>query len=502
MAQSISDANLANAIRNLYPTLIDANTNNLTAAAQTFAGVLDFSGWGNTQTASGATSIYAAQPKLTNLNGIAFFSQLKGLDVSNQSLTTFPSLTNTVLFITATNNQLVYLPTTLPSSLEYLRVSQNNLTQLPVLPSGLKALKCDHNQLTVLPTLPNSLAFLDVSFNAILACLPTIPNDIAFNNLPISTLTTYVFSSNAIRRVDFSNTAIRCIPNFYRNVWEYQVTLPTTPGGCSEVPTMQFTIFGTSMNQSNGSVTLIGTLTNTNAKIEYRLNNGAYQDSNIFTGLAAGTYIAYSRRKSENNSCLNPESNITFTIPVKTQNRIYVSPLGNDNTGNGTQSNPFKSLTKALTTTFAGSEDTLFLAEGSYIEDKALQIPSTVSVIGSGSATTFITINSYYNLFDYPTSTTDPEPLWREYVVDYTKFGLQLQGGGSTLKGFSLDGQNKKCLGAVYGRIAPNTLIEDLNIKNFRHTGILLAFANRSVITKCYIKNSTYGTYIEDKANI
>lgn len=500
-AQTIPDANFESAIRTLYPSLISTDSNVLLPAAATYNQVLDFSGWGNATKSDGSASPYAMQPKLTNIDGIGFFSQLKGLDVSNQQLSSLPSTSNTLLFIKATNNQIISLPPNLPTTLEYLRLSQNNLTSLPSLPSGLKALKCDNNQLIQLPSLPNNLSYLDVSYNPSLACLPIIPNNLAINSLPTSSLAAYNFSSNPTRRVDFSNTSIRCIPNFYANAWLYDVTLPTAPGACSEVPTLKSSIVGSSQSENNGSVSIAATLPSPNSVIEYKINNGNYQDSNLFNSLAPGNYVIYARRKSESNSCLNPESSIIVTIPIRTSNQIYVSPLGNDNTGNGSNINPYKTISKALSNTFSGSGDSIILAPGIYIENSILTIPDAVNLIGENSQTTFIRVNHFYNPFDYPT-TFDTDSLWRHYDTNFNYFTIQLKGGNHTIKGFSIDGQNKKCLGAIHGSFIPHSVFDDLNIQNFRFSAMVLLFADNTTIQNCYIKNSTYGNYREDKACI
>lgn len=501
-AQTVNDSNFANALRNLYPNLIEANTNNLTAAATTYTGSLDFSGWGNATKSDGTVSAFASQPKLITIEGIASFTQLSGLDVSNQQLITIPVLSNSVLFIVATNNQITSLPNSLPSSLEYLRVSQNRLSQLPVLPTSLKALKCNDNQLTSLPTLPNLLAYLDVSNNIALACLPSIPNNLVNNSLPSSTLTTYVFSSWSLNRVNFTGTSIRCIPNFYSDAWGYGITAPTAPGACYETPIYRSSVVGADIGLTNGRISVTGILPSPNAKIEYKLDNGLYSTTNLFSNLSAGSYTIYARRKSESTLCTNPSSSVTIAIPSKNNITIYVSPTGNDSTGSGSQANPYKSIVKALSTTYEGSGATIHLAEGAYIENEQIVVPNTVSIIGSGSDRTFIQVNLYYNPFDYPTSNNGANPLSNSYNNDVNFFIIKLSGGGSTLKGFSIDGQAKKCLGAVYGAYANDCLIDDLNIQNFRFSGIYIQFADNTTIQNCYIKNSTYGTFTDDKACI
>jgi hypothetical protein len=71
---------------------------------------------------------------------------------------------------------LTQLPT-LPSTLEFLDCTNNQLTQLPTLPPTLKYLLCSNNQLiTQLPTLPSTLEFLDCRYNL-------LPFDHEINNI-------------------------------------------------------------------------------------------------------------------------------------------------------------------------------------------------------------------------------------------------------------------------------------------------------------------------------
>lgn len=63
----------------------------------------------------------------------------------------------------------------LPSTLEYLDVSYNNLCKLPSLPDSLQVLLCSDNHLEELPELPKNLEILSCRWNKITR-LPTLPN--------------------------------------------------------------------------------------------------------------------------------------------------------------------------------------------------------------------------------------------------------------------------------------------------------------------------------------
>ena len=83
-------------------------------------------------------------------------SSLERLYCSDNQLTELPELPSSLERLDCSNNQLTELPE-LPSSLERLYCYDNQLTQLPELPISLEELYCSNNQLTQLPELPISL---------------------------------------------------------------------------------------------------------------------------------------------------------------------------------------------------------------------------------------------------------------------------------------------------------------------------------------------------------
>lgn len=79
---------------------------------------------------------------------------------------------------------------------------------------------------------------------------------------------------------------------------------------------------------------------------------------------------------------------ITPHAQFVTGNQIYVSPTGNDTTGNGTQTAPYKTLAKAMAASKAG--DLLRLMPGTYVLDKTLMWAPKRSIVGAGQSKTFI----------------------------------------------------------------------------------------------------------------
>ncbi|MEI9958600.1 MAG: DUF1565 domain-containing protein [Ferruginibacter sp.] len=62
---------------------------------------------------------------------------------------------------------------------------------------------------------------------------------------------------------------------------------------------------------------------------------------------------------------------------------FYISPNGNDNTGNGSRSNPWKSLYKA-TAAVTAAGDIIHVNAGTYIETQQSLLAIGVSIEGDG----------------------------------------------------------------------------------------------------------------------
>ncbi len=105
-----------------------------------------------------------------SLNGLKTLpSRLKVLTINNNSdklAHLLPILPPTLKVLRLENNYLDSLPSKLPDSLQYLYVSNNDLTRLPALPSGLLVLNANHNQIdSFLSPLPPRLRELNISHN-------------------------------------------------------------------------------------------------------------------------------------------------------------------------------------------------------------------------------------------------------------------------------------------------------------------------------------------------
>jgi uncharacterized repeat protein (TIGR01451 family) len=120
-------------------------------------------------------------------------TSLYTLNCAYNSLTSLPSLPGGLTDLNAQNNQLQSLPF-LPTSLGNLKINNNQISSLPLLPNGLLSLIASNNTLTSLPSLPNSLYHLYVDSNTLLNCLPLLPSSLNY--------------------LSAQNTGVSCLPNF------------------------------------------------------------------------------------------------------------------------------------------------------------------------------------------------------------------------------------------------------------------------------------------------
>jgi fimbrial isopeptide formation D2 family protein len=119
---------------------------------------------------------------------------LKGFYCGSNSLSTLPDLPAGLQAFGCYTNQLdtSLSNVILPDSLIRFNCTSNQLSSLPLLPSTLIELQFAYNQITLLPALPKGLTDLMCNNNPGLSCLP--------------------FFSQVLQYIDYSSTAIQCIP--------------------------------------------------------------------------------------------------------------------------------------------------------------------------------------------------------------------------------------------------------------------------------------------------
>jgi hypothetical protein len=107
---------------------------------------------------------------------------------------------------------------------------------------------------------------------------------------------------------------------------------------------------------------------------------------------AATTKILYAWVKDAAGNISNSQSaNVDITLPAEPANTYYISPSGNDTTGTGTTTNPWKSLYKACNSVTT-SGTTIHVKAGTYTETLSCNLAVGVSIEGEGN-TSVIQIN-------------------------------------------------------------------------------------------------------------
>ena len=123
--------------RSIEVTFLEAMDNELTNAVG-----FDVDSKGKISLINVSSDEAPPQTLLTALRFIPFMRGLKGLNCSNNTLTSLPEL---------------------PDGLVWLYCSNNTLTSLPELPDGLKELDCSNNpELAIIPELKDSLTYIDI----------------------------------------------------------------------------------------------------------------------------------------------------------------------------------------------------------------------------------------------------------------------------------------------------------------------------------------------------
>jgi type IX secretion system substrate protein len=153
---------------------------------------------------------------IVNLSGVQYFTSLTDLSCGTNSLTSLPSLPNSVTVLDCISNSLTNLPT-LPNSLNSLYCDDNYLTSISALPNSLTILYCENNSLTSLPSLPDSLIILYCATNS-LSNLPSLPNSLAYIDCSNNSLTSLPALPNTLVNFDCGGNAIACFPTFPNSI--------------------------------------------------------------------------------------------------------------------------------------------------------------------------------------------------------------------------------------------------------------------------------------------
>ncbi len=214
---TIPDPNFVTYLQTAVPSAMNGNQMDITNTAVT-----------------SYTLMNAINKNISDLSGVQYFTSLKAMWVSNNSLTSLPALPGTLQSLSCSGNQLSGLPA-LPANLTSLSCGNNLITSLPALPATLSALNCHYNQLTQLPSLPNSLTLLQCNNNQLIS-LPSLPNGLGTlicQNNNINCFPIFPNSLNDSAAFSIANNPFNCFPNYVLPTMNSYTTTPLCDVGNS-----------------------------------------------------------------------------------------------------------------------------------------------------------------------------------------------------------------------------------------------------------------------------
>ncbi len=139
----------------------------------------------------------------------------------------------------------------------------------------------------------------------------------------------------------------------------------------------------------------------------------------------------------------------------------HVSVNGNDGSGDGSTSKPFRTLRHACSLVPANQGHRIVLSAGTFVESGRCVVPSGVSVVGAGIDKTIITANSsfYRSVFS---------------GYDANLFLIYVKGSNQRLTGFTMDGKDKNIYGGIMIQYSSNIEVDHVSINGFYFCGIWL----------------------------
>jgi hypothetical protein len=152
---------------------------------------------------------------------------------------------------------------------------------------------------------------------------------------------------------------------------------------------------------------------------------------------------------------------------------IYISPTGNDETGNGTSGAPYLTLAKAVTEATAG--DTIYVTAGTYNIATQIDLPAGISIYGAGATSILL-------------ATDTLEPMLSLLSVAEGTDGAQ------TISNLYLDG-DLKAVQALLSRGRSNIKFHDVTVKDFLGDSTNVVIFNGRVTGSS--EPTTYATGIE-----
>src|SRR6267154_2368254 len=157
-----------------------------------------------------------------------------------------------------------------------------------------------------------------------------------------------------------------------------------------------------------------------------------------------------------------------FLFQYSFANTYYVSTTGNDATGNGSATSPWKTLKYAVTKVAANQGNIIQVGAGTFVESGLVEVPLGVSIAGAGVDVTIFKAAS--SLYYHPS--TDPGYSPDKFLISLSEFNPR--DGNQTLRNFSIDGDSKQLHGGIYVRYRNKVVIDEVKVTNTNYCGIWL----------------------------
>ena len=195
--------------------------------------------------------------------------------------------------------------------------------------------------------------------------------------------------------------------------------------------------------------------------------------------------IPHSLQQGRPDSANQPASQSQPAVTIA--NSHYVSTAGNDGSGDGSVTKPWKTLKYAVTQVPANQGQTIRLAAGTFIEDGLVEVPLGVSIEGAGKDSTIIKATSSF--YYHP---ADPGYATDKFLISLNEYNQM--DGNQSLRKFAIDGDSKQLHGGIYVRYRNKVVIDQVKVQNTNFSGIWIWDVKDSQVTNTQLVNCSWGS--------
>ncbi len=184
---------------------------------------------------------------------------------------------------------------------------------------------------------------------------------------------------------------------------------------------------------------------------------------------------------ADNNSGSTTISDGTLDFTTGSQDGlIHVMLSGNNGTGNGTASNPYRTVAYAASQAPADEGNTIFIHPGEFVETAEIIVPTGVNILGSGEGVTTLKAG---NLGDGGGKEDFGGALIQlisaSYVVDQYSPAVAPSNGNQNISGFTIDGSGKSLKAGIWLQARNNVTIHHITIEETQQRGAVACFGQK-----------------------